>query len=352
MFEFLETLRSRFARSTNRGRRSRGRRVRAAFECLESRSLLAQAPVGDAWQIDVGQLPKPEYDEISLLPVMPVGPGALPVYPAIPYVPPPNIEPVLPPPPAWAPDSGDLGGFMEIGDPETLVQPGVSVEPAADKVTREVLQMLATLRYVPHPASVEMERPMELPPMSKISEVPDAAEGGMVLLARDAVVVQSLAKRSEERVEIDSLLSAPARMDSAYGKFQIFDVSMDEDAPQSTAPASAGPSRNREATIVPPPTTQFETESESAAENLDPSGPASDIVPAVGESILDEALTAAAPPEADDRRGSSAVNAAAAALLFAFAARAARTEDATSEDDCERPAVSCARHRHARRKTV
>jgi hypothetical protein len=305
--------------------------------------------MGDAWQIDIGRLPKAEYDEISFLPVMPVGPGALPVYPDFSYVPPPAYDPILPPPPGSAPDSGDLDEFVDIGEPETMVQPGVSVEPAADKVTRDVMQMLATLRYVPRSASVERERPTELPPVSKVSDVPDAAEGGMVLLARDAVIVQSVAKRSEERAAIDSLLSAPARMDSAYGKFQIFDVSMEEDSP---APPSAGPARMRDATIVQPLTPEIEMKSESAAENLEPSGPASEFVPTAGESVLDDALTLAAPPEADGRRGSSAVNAAAAALLFAFAARAARTEDAKAEDDDERFAVSSARHRCPRGKSA
>ena len=330
-------------RATNTPVRARTGLLRAEFECLESRSMLSLAPTDDpiGSKLDIGWLLKPDYSDISILPIRPIEDGARPLPPNYPSWPPPTFEPYLPPPPlSDSPENSDVGGFTEI-DNSDKGDPGILVGPASDKITRDVLRMLDSLLFVP---SAQDSNAPPTPEQTKLRtqdevsatvigarRLDDVPEGGMIALVHDAAILQSVAKDGASHDDIDSWLSIPVRMDSAPGKFQAFEVSSAEPPP---APAPLPPLN--EVSFLAPLHSPSELAPAAAAESLSQFSASAEIAAAVDqaltESTLDVPSSPAVPPEQSNKNSSTRPAAAAAVFIFLAvrAARGARTTD-TSE---------------------
>jgi len=305
--------------------------------------MLSLAPADDAIgsKLDIGWLQKPDYSDISILPIRPIEDGARPLPPNYPSLPPPHFEPYLPPPPLNdSPENSDVGGFTEI-DNSDKGDPGILVGPASDKITRDVLKMLDSLLFVPSaqesnaPPAPERAKLRTQDEMSatvigarRLNEV---AEGGMIALAHDAVIVQSVAIDGASHDDIDSWLRIPVRMDSTPGKFQAFEVSSAEPPP---APVPLPPLN--EVSYFAPPNSPAELAPAIAAESISQISVSAESAAAIDqvltESTVDLPSSPAVPPEQSNRNSSSKPAAAAAVFIFLAvrAARGARTTD-TSE---------------------
>jgi hypothetical protein len=66
-----------------------------------------------------------------------------------------------------------------------------------------------------------------------------ASEGGMVGLVRDKLSDRSAIMEPGLLANSESLLDSPVRMDSAYGKFQVFEISTADELPRPPAPSPA-----------------------------------------------------------------------------------------------------------------
>jgi hypothetical protein len=367
MFELLRRSWLRLGGANRRAATARRTPVRARLECLESRCLLSLAPADSGYQPDMEPLRAGDFEEVAIAAspnswvaahvakatsasletryfdhfIPPIARGALPLLPngpagngalegGLPNAPSWGLQPDLPLPPYELPDSSEGGGFMDIGEPKQN-QPGIFAEPAADKVTRDVLTMLALLRYLPDSPDAEAAAQSEIPTVNAQHQAPatiseersmDLPEGGMVGLVREAVIVES-ARAEPAPIDIDSLLGAPPRMDSAHGKFQAFEVSTGEDSPPPAAPPA-----ERGATNAPRPKPTMETDLVADIASMMSQAPveadsANGIVEEAVESIEGEAPSRVAPPAASDLKTSSSLNAA-GAILLAIAARATR----------------------------
>jgi hypothetical protein len=112
---------------------------------------------------------------------------------------------------------------------------------------------LGSLRYVPvnpqpatndHTQGVATDDEIELPRVTS-STVPtnaeavdESAEGGMVALVRESPVLQRGAFHTTSSSLGNSLLEVPVQMDHAYGRFQAFEISTDEEVSPATMPAA------------------------------------------------------------------------------------------------------------------
>jgi hypothetical protein len=341
-------------RATHAPARARTGLLRAEFECLESRSLLSLAPTDDAIgsKLDIGWLQKPDYGDISILPIWPIEDGARPLPPNYPSWPPPLFEPYVPPPPlSDSPDNSDVGGFTEI-DNTDKGGPGILVGPASDKIARDVLKMLDSLLFVPSaqdsnapptPERTKLRAQDEVSPtVVGAGRLDDVPEGGMIALMHDAAILQSVAKDGASHNDIDSWLSIPVRMDSAPGKFQAFDVSSAEPPP---APAPSPPVN--EVFFLAPPNSPSELAPAAAAESLSQNSVSPESAAAIDqlltESTVDLPSSPALPAEQNNKNSSSKPVAAAAVFIF-LAVRAARGARATETSEPQRQTTWTLRH--------
>jgi hypothetical protein len=269
MFSFLkQLLTSRTGRSCSPG--SHG--FRARLERLESRNMLSVAAIVDDFarlaevSVELDRLPKadgemqrPGFDLPSIIPdddpwqSMPSLPeDGLPFIPEeeMPFVPDEGAE--------HQENDSDLGGMVEVGDTgETEATtpnygaPGgddSEIDLYQDRESRDVLSMLAGLRYRPggldagSPAAEEVQAGDEWE-----SLVQDTAklrndqqqtaqgEGGVIILAFDEIVDELAAEREAVDVDIDALLDVPVQIDASSGRFRAFEVLTHESA--QVAPA-------------------------------------------------------------------------------------------------------------------
>jgi hypothetical protein len=242
--------------------------VRAAIERLESRCLLSLAPaageglpVTDWLQpikfsgveiVDSGssKLLLPEI-ELGDLPEIPIPlPGDLPPNNWPPSGSPelPTWDPPEPPAGDWQ-EPSDPGGLIDIGDVEST-DPDVFIDPASKREELAVIEMLAALSYRPGRKGTDSNLQSEVLAADDVnSAFPDGnaasgqpfqsadSEGGMMAIAADAVISKFVEDETPPDAETESLTDIPVRMDNAYGKFQVFEVSITEE----TSPARAAP---------------------------------------------------------------------------------------------------------------
>jgi hypothetical protein len=149
--------------------------------------------------------------------------------------------------PNASPDDGDLGGYTNIGTPRAPSGPDeLFMEPVeiVDQNTRDVLEMLSGLKYVPREAA---EAPEQLslkiadvaqrdfggskPAPSAVHSHSESLEGGMIALAQVSPVVQSRSDDNASTLNIDELLKLPPQMDSSAGKYQAFEMATEEALP-------------------------------------------------------------------------------------------------------------------------
>ena len=341
MFErFLRLIRSQHA-SGGRPASARERHYRASLECLESRNLLSFASFDYGYQLDIEQLPKPDTSQLDIWPIKPIAGGGFPVPPYGPSLPWPPHEPNLPPAPS-APPGSDLGGYTEIDNTDKS-QPDILVGPASDKVAREVLEMLASLQFVPSTHDLDTRSQPERVDISSQSALTnatfdahqddDSSEGGMIALAHDAAIVHTLAKDSVSHDDLDSWLNTPVRMDTAHGKFQAFEVSASDEIPSGPAPQP-----NNDATYFTPLKSPVETAPAATADPTPQTSIPTDspsVTRSSPEAITDLVSSPAAPLDAIDKNATSQSAAAAAIFVFlaARAVRAVRSTDSTDSAD-------------------
>jgi hypothetical protein len=196
----------------------------------------------------------------------------------------------LAPQPQWPADSQAPDAPSEYIDTGTLqdaTSNGFFSTPTAEQETRDVLQMLSALKYLPHDfnsqtatsrrsveddsaqqplqqSEVEVSPSSEQPTLQVERVTPPAeadtaqvdrhaAEGGMVALGRHAL--EESATESEPRASVKTRLQLPVQMDSVYGKFQAFEVSTSEDisppvaAPRGEDAPSLGPDSPADAAV-------------------------------------------------------------------------------------------------------
>jgi hypothetical protein len=163
-------------------------------------------------------------------------------------------------------------GFIDIGVTDESVPVELFVGQEESQDHSDVLQMLSSLKYLPEDAhaeaitwlyggtpsaaheltgdaqSIVAAGPTDYLAADAVSQASargaaklafvspsqhESPEGGMVALAREVVIDQAVSAEPGPPVDIDSLLSVSVRMDSAYGRFQAFEISTSESADEA-----------------------------------------------------------------------------------------------------------------------
>ena len=355
--------------------------VRAQIERLESRCLLAFAaaseepPVTD-WLIPIESggieivepssskfhLPEIELGDLPAIPIPVPGDWPPTDWPPSDWPPsnwPPSSSPELPsgnPPEAPSGDwqePSDPGGLIDIGDVENS-GPDTFVDPAAKREELAVIEMLAALSYRPGRKGSESNLQSDLAAdelNSGFSEDNAASgqplqsadsEGGMMEIAADAVISKFAEEETPPNTETESLNEIPVRMDNAYGKFQMFEVSTTEvTAPGSVTPLSQPAARTEH--IHAAEVTDL-AEPDPTASDRSPQGRIHDTPREIDEPVLDHispadgeiAPSGAASPRVDDETSSTSWDSGIALFTAAAVAFALRVHLAKREPDRDR----------------
>lgn len=155
-----------------------------------------------------------------------------------------------PPPAATTPDDDSMGGYMHLesaGTPATNLDGRMTMHES-----REVEKVLSALLFVPAGAMSESAAfskaalaaaiDAALASEGEAGDVPAALappEGGMVASLRQAAAPQIMFSQSQH-AELETLLEAPARIESSFGRFQAFEVSASDD-PTKASPSPPSP---------------------------------------------------------------------------------------------------------------
>jgi hypothetical protein len=270
MFSFLTQL---MTSRTGRAGAPTSHGFRARLERLESRCMLSVAAIVDDFariaeeSVELDRLPKadgemqrPGFDLPSIIPdddpwkSMPSGPeGGLPYIPEeeLPFVPDEGAE--------HHDDDADEGGMVDLGatDQDEATSPSYGgpgdesdIDLYQDRESRDVLSMLAGLRY--HPGGLDSGLPaaeevaagdeweslvQDTAKLRNDEQQATQGEGGVIILAFDEIVDELAAEREAADVDVDALLDVPVQMDASSGRFRAFEVLTHESA--QVAPAVA-----------------------------------------------------------------------------------------------------------------
>lgn len=368
MFDVLRRSVLRLAHANRAAVNPRTSAVRTNPECLESRCMLSVAPGAAGYLLERGALDAAALNDVSIVVSGSMGVEASPgsgalrrAWPDAPW----GLEPYPQMPPHTLPDSSASGGFIDIGKLDQTAMPEVMFDGAPDQDARDVLAMLSSLKYLPGNMQAEATPlPGEDATGSSATHQPndspaeaagqlegrhtdasvlapaiatiggdqsdhDQPEGGMIALVREGLTEEPATTAAIP--EIKPLLRVPVPMESAYGKFQAFEVSSGEDAlPPSKAPDLKGPTSAQplSSATEAAPIANFDLLPRGLVRLNSDHGKFQPFE----ESAEEENPPPAAPPVARDAKTNSLVNVAAAALLFASAARAARPAVASQSD--------------------
>jgi hypothetical protein len=174
------------------------------------------------------------------------------------------------PVPSSQPQLSDPGGYSNIGDLSDFQSPSLFEGTIMDQEASSLLELLSELNYLSNERGGRTDRdthdevelteglddnqkplrlPTETPSITARAELTDEqSEGGMVPLVRHAMIEQSALMEVTPVAALDSLLQPAVKMDSAYGKFQAFEVSTQEES----TPPTPMPETNGAKASVPP----------------------------------------------------------------------------------------------------
>jgi hypothetical protein len=178
---------------------------------------------------------------------------------------------VVPQVPNGPPQFSGPNGYSDIGELADLDSPALFEGTTMDQEARSLLELLSQLKYLPNDSRANttdrdvrheaefaerqdvnrrlIHMPAGIP--SGVGNIPvppftgERSEGGMVSIIRETVIEESALMEVTPVAAVDSLLESAVQMDSAYGKFQAFEVSTEEEStPPSPAPESQGAKTN------------------------------------------------------------------------------------------------------------
>jgi hypothetical protein len=243
--------------------------------------------------------------------------------------------------------------MIDIGQLYKADRPQAASDTFAIRETRDVLQLLDSLKYVPRnlgempainaaplpPAQNVGAKTTDVEPLISLRSVPGASEGGMVAIAGAALIDKDAEPLGASMGEAGSVLDVPVQIDSVPGKYQAFEVSTAEAvpppraAPRSDETSYFVPRSTSAETIYAPPARPAPEASAAAVETTAAIDAVMELIEGGREAPL------SLPQQAEEASGPS-LNVAAALTFLALAAQAAYKAQLSSQAGLDLPSTA------------